>query len=204
MRKIRAGPRAHRNPTRSAPKFACEGAYLSIVQPRWAMISQAGAAVDRLRQRGHERIREILETAIMRHLATITVLVMTTLAGCATGFAGDLKACATPTSRVELRTFSRPACPGPRRAGSHCSPRPLAQARVVLLSADGSAVVATARSDARGRLAFTLCLKGRETFRVHALPFDGNGLPRPPRNRTITLRPAQSKTIHLLYDSGLR
>lgn len=139
-----------------------------------------------------------------RYVATVFTLVMLGLSACAHGVARTAASCGADAAEIDVRLLTGPACPGPQRAAGHCSPKPLVRARVALLNVNGGKTISVGISDREGRIAFHLCPSGLERFRIRPLPVDGQDFPRPPRERTVTLRGGQSKSIQLIYDSGMR
>lgn len=114
-----------------------------------------------------------------------------------------LAACGTaaspgPTGTVILTLTAGPVCPVERfPPDPNCAPRPVADAEVIVLTADGREV-ARPRSDAAGKIRLTLP-QGRYIIR----PVQTNTFPSAPEEVTVDIG-STPLDVELGYDTGIR
>jgi hypothetical protein len=103
-----------------------------------------------------------------------------------------------PTGLVNLTLTAGPVCPVEQiPPDPNCAPRPVADAEVIILTADGREVT-KARSDAAGKIRLTLP-QGRYIIR----PVQANTFPSAPSEVTVDVGSAPVE-VALSYDTGIR
>lgn len=103
-----------------------------------------------------------------------------------------------PTGTVNLTLTAGPVCPVEQiPPDPNCAPRPVADAEVIVLTADGREA-GRAKSDAAGKIRLTLP-HGRYTIR----PVQGNPFPSAPGDVTVDVGTTPVE-VALSYDTGIR
>jgi hypothetical protein len=125
--------------------------------------------------------------------ATVLVLLLGLLfAACGGG------ASPAPTGTLTLTLTAGPVCPVERiPPDPNCAPRPVADAEVIVLTADGREI-ARPKSDAAGKIRLTLP-QGRYIVR----PVQANTFPSAPAEVTVDVG-AIPVDVALSYDTGIR
>ena len=92
-----------------------------------------------------------------------------------------------------------PTCPV-QSTDHPCPPKPVANARVTIETPSGSAVVATATTDAQGH--FSVSLPPGD-YRVRIEPGNG-GLPRQDQPTNVTIHAGETTSVKIELDTGIR
>ena len=92
-----------------------------------------------------------------------------------------------------------PTCPV-QSTDHPCPPKPVPNARVTIETPSGSAVVATATTDAQGHFSVSLT---PGDYRVRIEPGNGS-LPRQDQPQSVTIRAGQTTSVKIELDTGIR
>jgi hypothetical protein len=107
-------------------------------------------------------------------------------------------ASSAPLGVADVTLTAGPVCPVEQNPPDpNCAPRPVADREILVVTADGREV-ARGRSDAQGRLRFTVPYG---SYLLHAAAFEG--FPSPPSDEPITVG-AAPVAVSLDFDTGIR
>ncbi|MDP9483349.1 MAG: carboxypeptidase-like regulatory domain-containing protein, partial [Chloroflexota bacterium] len=151
------------------------------------------AGVSRKLPGGRRRLRAMNAQHRSRSAPAIVLLLAMGLLGACGGAAST-----APTGTVNLTLTAGPVCPVEQiPPDPNCAPRPVADAEVIVLTADGREA-GRAKSDAAGRIRLTLP-QGRYVIR----PVQTNTFPSAPGDVTVDVG-TTPVDVALSYDTGIR